>query len=263
MLKTATELALEAGALVMDYLKEPIKKTFKEDKSPVTEADLASDHLIRQGLLRAFPDHGFLTEEDGLSGNQSSPYIWVVDPLDGTKAFAAGVPGFCVMIGLLKEKQPYLGVVYDPLEDHLYTAIKGQGTFHRHQKKEARLFVSKRRNFTKMPLIISTGFPPQALQNLLDALGSPLVDPINSMGIKTGLLMRQVGDLYLNHHPVHYWDTCAPKILLEEAGGVMTHLDASGLSYPLGEETSHRWPTFSSNGQRHQEVLDLCRNLKL
>lgn len=263
LLEVASQLAHDAGGIIRSFQGKTIKKEKKSDHSPVTEADLQSDQLIREGLEKAFPEIGILTEETGFQSGTQEGLLWVVDPLDGTKAFVRGIPGYCVMIGLLKDQEPYLGVVVDPLDDHAYQAIRGQGAFHIHEGKRERVQVSSRSQFKEMPLIISTGFPEKKLEKALNLLGSPLVEPINSVGIKVGWMTRQIGDIYLNHHGVHYWDTCAPKIILEEAGGVFTHLDGAPLVYDLSKGFSHDTPTLASNGTRHSDLVEICQPLMI
>lgn len=258
-IETARELVLQAGHLVMSFKREALAKDRKEDSSIVTEADLQSDRLLREGLRKAFPDHGILTEEDGVSGNIDSPWTWLIDPLDGTKAYAKGIPGFSVMVGLLKEKEPCLGVVFDPLEDHLYEAVRDHGCFVTHKGRKTRLKVSSREEYARMPVVTSTGFPEDVLKKIVASLHSPLCPPINSVGIKVGLLARQVADIYINHHSVHYWDTCAPQIILQEAGGRMTCLDGSPLKYDLSTGFSHNALTLATNGTRHQDMVDLLK----
>lgn len=263
MLKTAVELAEHAGKIIQSYQAGPISTEKKADKTTVTQADLDSDKIIRQGLQKAFPEHGILTEEYGVLGKQNSDYFWLVDPLDGTKAFAKQIPGYCVMIGLLYQGQPYLGVVVDPREGRRYEAIRGGGAFQVYQENRTQVHVSSRHQYPEMPLIISTGFPEKKLERTLQQLKSPLVDPINSVGIKVGLMVRQVGDIYLNHHGVHYWDTCAPQVILEEAGGTFTLLDGTPLSYPMGKSARHSGPTLASNGTRHKDLVRLFKQIGL
>jgi len=253
----AKNLGKEAGQAILDRLHDPMMKAKKKDGSWITDADLQSNQYILKGLQKNFPDHAILTEESGLSGNPHSPYTWVVDPLDGTKAYAKGIPGFCVMIGLLKGEKPVLGVVVDPLEGHVYEAIKGQGAYHTYKGHRQRLSVSKRNDFSKMSLVISTGFPGDTLEKIRQILSGPLVAPINSVGIKVGLLVRQEGDLYINHHSVHYWDTCAPQVILEEAGGIFTRLDGKPLTYEIEKTFSHDSPTLATNNTRHSEITDI------
>lgn len=281
-LPVAKKLALEAGHLVLSYLDPKIKKEKKPDQSVVTKADLEADKLITSNLHKAFPDHGILSEEGGFIGNKNSKWIWVIDPLDGTRAFAEAKPGFCVMIGLLHDKKPTLGVVYDPLEKRLYFATKGHGAFLNHSPSSLslpleegrpvlsmskgtqgegepshKLTVSSRSNLSIMPLVISTGFPTDDLQKIQKNLTGPILKPINSVGIKVGFLVRKEADIYVNHHEVQYWDTVAPQIILEEAGGKFTKLDGSELNYDLKNKSfSHESKTLATNGRKHDEIVN-------
>ena len=84
---------------------------------------------------------------------------------------------------------------------------------------------------------------------------------MNSVGIKVGLLVRQTADIYVNHHAVHYWDTVAPQVILEEAGGIFTFSDGRPLAYDLNSQFQHDAPTLASNGQRHSEFVSIIRGL--
>ncbi len=258
-LSKAIELALKAADEISSLINSPSIHHQKADASIVTLADLKSDEIIVSGLSDAFPDHHILSEETGLKLQADSEFTWVVDPLDGTKAYAKKIPGFSVMIGLLKNQEPYLGVVVDPLKQEVFEAIRGDGAYCRSKTGRTRLKVSQRKDYTHMPLIFSPGFPENILNYFTQTLHSPALPPINSVGIKVGLLVKQDGDLYLNHHPVHYWDTCAPQIILEEAGGVMTDWLGAPLTYHENE-TFHPLPTLATNQQRHSDVLKILKN---
>jgi 3'(2'),5'-bisphosphate nucleotidase len=262
LLSTATDLALEASQTILSLLKNPTIHHRKSDRSIVTEADLKSDEIIRKGLAEAFSDHAVLTEETGLSGSLASEYVWMVDPLDGSKAYVKGTPGFCVMIGLLKRGRPFLGVIVDPLEGHLYQAIRGEGAFHTLNGKKQPLHVSSRNALDQMPLALSPNFPEEPLKKIKERLRGPILPPVHSVGIKVGLLVREIGDLYINHHPVSYWDTCAPKVILEEAGGMITRWEGSPLTYGLEEPYAHEGLTFASNGTRHLEVVEMLSQIQ-
>jgi 3'(2'), 5'-bisphosphate nucleotidase len=249
-------LALEAGQRVMELLKDPLVKTRKADSSLVTNADHAANDILRNGLLKAFPDHALLSEETGLEGRAGSDYVWLVDPLDGTRAYAKNVAGFSVMVGLLYHGRPVLGVVVDPLENRVYEAARGHGAFYRHGNEARPARVSSRSDWKDMAVIASTGFPDPLRQRLEQAAPVRFLEPINSVGIKVGYLVRQAADLYVNHHTVHYWDTCAPLAILEEAGGVMTHWDGSPVTYALESGAYvHAGPTLATNGFRHRDFL--------
>jgi len=260
-LETARRLALEGATIVQDLRHQPLNKQRKADRSLVTEADLQSDQVIRSGLEEAFPTHVVLSEESGLGDRPDAEFVWLVDPLDGTKAYAKGIAGFSVMIGLLQNQQPVLGVVVDPLENLVYEAVRGQGAFLFNGMQRIALHVSERRDFGDMPLVVSTGFPTDKMEQIRPTLSGPLLPPINSVGIKVGLVVRQEADIYINHHPVHLWDTCAPQIILEEAGGRMTRLDGKPLGYELTAPFSHQSLTLATNGSRHDEISSLLTPL--
>jgi 3'(2'), 5'-bisphosphate nucleotidase len=260
-LEVARDLAVQAGRRIMDLRKTALVKKRKADHSLVTNADHDADKIIRDGLHKHFPKHSILTEESGLQGSPTTEYVWVVDPLDGTRAYAKGTAGFSVMIGLLRMGKPFAGVVVDPYEGHIYEAMKTQGTFHTFNDQRVQVKVSQRRNWNQMPIVTSTDFPERFKNALMGHMFCPWVEPINSVGIKVGLVVRQVADLYVNHHAVHYWDTVAPQVILEEAGGTMTFTNGFPLVYNLRGQYHHTAPTVCSNNQRHKEFLSIIQTI--
>src|SRR3989344_6854960 len=115
-LKVAKEAALEAGEIIAKYVGKKHKFKFKnEDKSDfATQADLESEQKIIQIITKNFPTHNIIAEESGRV-SKDSEYTWVIDPLDGTISFAAGMQYFAVCIGLMRDKKPFLGVIYNIL----------------------------------------------------------------------------------------------------------------------------------------------------
>ncbi len=264
MLEKAIELANLASEKILQILKTDFSTQRKEDNSPVTIADLEADQIIREGLLKSFPQHAILTEENGLIGNEKSEYTWLIDPLDGTKAFAKKIPGFCVMIGLLRSGVPHLGVVADPLDQSVFCALKGEQAYKLQGPFRKILNVSDRNEASEMPLVVSTGFPAKELEKIKAHFSCPVLDPINSVGIKVSYLVQKKADLYLNHHDVNLWDTCAPQIILEEAGGIFTKIDGNPLSYSeLKAPYSHGAKTFASHGKKHQDWVEWLNESKL
>ena len=244
----------------MALRQSPLVHKRKADRSLVTNADEEADRILREGLRRAFPGHAIVTEESGLDGSPSAEYVWMVDPLDGTTAYAAGLSGFSVMVGLLKDKKPFAGVVVDPLEGHIFEAVQGGGAFHTLEGVRKRVHVSSRKDFPQMPVITSTGFPKALEEDLRRSLSGPWLGGINSVGIKIGYMVRELADIYINHRGIHYWDTCAPQIILKEAGGIITFWDGSALTYPLGMGTyQHGGPTLATNGLGHDDILAFLR----
>jgi len=129
-LKTAVEIAREAGALIRDHFGRVQRVTFKGAVDPVTEADTGAEAIILGRLRDAFPTHRILAEESG--GDEwraAGPPIWLVDPLDGTNNFAHGFPHIAVSLALVEGREPLVGVVYDPLRDETFAAVAGGGAW--------------------------------------------------------------------------------------------------------------------------------------
>jgi fructose-1,6-bisphosphatase/inositol monophosphatase family enzyme len=260
-LEAARPIALEAGQRVLELRRSPLIKERKADYSIVTNADKEADALIQGGLRKAFPGHTMLTEESGMLGDPGAEYVWVIDPIDGTRAYARGTPGFSVMIGLMKRGKPFAGIVYDPSENVLFEAQTGLGSWVVIDGKSIKAQVSNRREWPELRLITSTDFPPVLTARLKDKLPGVTVPSLNSVGVKIGQLVRQAADLYVNHHAYHYWDSLAPQVILEEAGGVFTYADGRPLLYDLQSDFQHPAPPIASNGQRHSEFVRIVSEI--
>ena len=156
MLNVAIKAARAAGAIInraaLDV--EAVRVSQKQVNDFVTEIDQASERVIIETLLTAYPDHGILAEESGSQhGNPNADHIWIIDPLDGTTNFIHGFPVYCVSIALQVRGKLEQAVIYDPTRNDLFTATKGRGAF----MNERRIRVSKRTRLNEC--LISTGFP--------------------------------------------------------------------------------------------------------
>src|ERR1700723_3025741 len=125
-LPAMSEIAREAGALLMHYFHQHLKIEYKGEADLVTAADRAAEALIRDRIRAQWPTHDVLGEEQGLS-DRGSDYRWYVDPLDGTTNFAHGYPVFCVSLGVEFRGQRRAAVIYDPTRDEMFSASKGNG----------------------------------------------------------------------------------------------------------------------------------------
>ena len=127
-LALVTEVALEAGRLSLRWLKRGARVWEKSPNNPVTEADIAVNDLIRKRLGSARPGYGWLSEETKDNpANRLQARTFVVDPIDGTKAFVKGEPGFCVSIARLEGCRPVVGALFNPLTEEMLSAKKGGG----------------------------------------------------------------------------------------------------------------------------------------
>src|SRR3990167_4924606 len=128
MINTAIEEAQKAGQLAYRYFKSQPKVTYKPDNSPVTRADIEAEMLIRKILTKKFPDHGIIGEELP-PVNSKAKYQWVIDPIDGTKSFIRGMPSWGILLALLEDGKPIIGVYNSPATSEIFWTEKSKGAF--------------------------------------------------------------------------------------------------------------------------------------
>ena len=242
-----SDIAREAGALLMPYFRRRVTVEYKGEADLVTEADRNSEALIRKRINALWPDHDVLGEEEGLV-DTGSKYRWYVDPLDGTTNFAHSFPMFCVSLGLEHKGQRIAGVVYDPTRDELFAAEKGSGAFLNGEP----IRVSKIAKLKEA--LVATGFPSQKRhknQNIhfyhqitllthgIRRAGSAALDLCY---VAAG---RLEGFWEFNLNP---WDTAAGVLMVGEAGGRVSGFDGSPFQINSNE-------TLASNGLIHEQLL--------
>jgi myo-inositol-1(or 4)-monophosphatase len=236
----AEGIARQAGALLRGFYEKGVAAEYKGDVDLVTEADRASETLIRERLNATFPTHGVYGEE-GTRERLESEYRWYVDPLDGTTNFAHGFPAFCVVLGLERraaglaadagslskdqDGEMVAGVIYDPLRNEMFAAERGMGAW----LNGRRIHVSKTK--TLQESLTATGFPSQK-RHVSPNIHFYQEITLRSHGVRragsAGLDMAYVacgrldGFWEFNLNP---WDTSAGYLLVEEAGGTVTHFD--------------------------------------
>ena len=127
-LEVAVDAARQAGQVVREVYERPFEVQQKSHDNPVTEADLRANECIHAAVIGAFPDDGWLSEETRDSHERlDRRRVWIVDPLDGTKEFTQHIPEFCICIALVHDREPVLGVSYNPVTDELFAAARGHG----------------------------------------------------------------------------------------------------------------------------------------
>ncbi len=256
-LSTAKKLILSAGEIVLGHYSTEIKVELKDKTDPVTQADKDSNAFITGELAKFFPDDAILAEEstDDLSRLTKSR-VWIVDPMDGTKEFIDKVGQFAVMIGLVEGGVPVLGVVFQPTTGMMLSAVKGEGAYIEQDGVKRQVKVTDVSVVSDMRLVVSRSHRSHLVGSIMDALGIDKEVRSGSVGLKVGLLIQQKSDLYM--HPnskTKEWDTAAPQIILEEAGGVMT--DCWGKPLQYNKEYVYNDKGFvASNGQCHSEIIE-------
>ncbi len=209
-----------------------VKARSKPGGSPVTEADHAANAVIVGGLRAAFPKDAILSEESRDDRSRlSADRVWVVDPLDGTKEFLAQNGEFSIMIGLVESGEAVLGVVYQPDGDALFAAARGQGAWVERQG-ERRTLGRAAAHLGSLRMVGSRSHADPVVEEIRERLGVRDVAQSGSVGIKCALIADDRQDVYV--HPVPYlkeWDTCAPEVILREAGGAVTDCLGERLHY--------------------------------
>ncbi len=260
-LRVALELAREAGEAILDFYEGPLnveQKSSADDLEPVTQADKIANELIVSRLVREFPDDGILAEESiDTEHRLEKKRAWMVDPLDGTNGFIDGNGDFAVQIGLAEDGECVVGVVYQPLTGVLYKAVRGQGTWiERPEYEPERAEVSDQRDVTRMRLAASRSHRSSRMNKVVSILGVKEEVRRGSVGIKVGLIVERQCDLYIHLSPrTKQWDTCAPQLILTEAGGQMTDLFGQPLRYNV-LDVQNRNGLVASNGVTHEQLIE-------
>ena len=257
-LTVATLAAREAGRVIMTHYGNN-EHTLKTDASPVTAADNAAHdalitHLSATGIA-------ILSEEDVTVAQPYPTAMWIIDPLDGTKDFIAGTKDFAVMIALLENGAPTLGVIYAPAHGILYYASRGSGAYMLHdgETEPTQLHVSDRR-IPNLHQLASVHHRSSFTDLIATRLQVAEIKPRGGAGIKAALIADQTGDFFMMLARVGEWDVCAPHILLEEAGGTVTDAHGNPLTYTSEDNRINHGVVFS-NGPDHGAIIDTVQTL--
>ncbi len=246
-LVVAVSAAREAGALLLKYFGK-VEGSYKADKSIVTVADIKAEELIRSRIREKFPDHAIVGEEMGGEGI-GSPYVWSIDPLDGTTNFVVRNPFFAVSIALVRHAEPMLGVVYYPFADELFHAVKGGGAF----LNDESIAVSTK-VLDSSVLTFCNNRDVDSVNRMVEIFArlKPVNNKFRQMGAGSLELSyvacgRVEAFMMVGANP---WDVAAGAVLVREAGGIATDFDGS--EYDLNSKD-----ILATNGLVHEELLRL------
>ena len=248
-LEMARTAARESGRIQIEGLSENLQVDHKGRYDLVTNVDKKCEEVVAGILGEAFPDTGILAEESTQKATGSRE-VWIVDPLDGTTNYASGYPAFCTNIALKQAGEIVLGVVYEPVRDELFEAVRGGGAY----KNGAPVRVSRTAELSQS--LLATGFPYDRCEQPETNLDRFCALTMRTRGVRRGgsasldLCYTACGRLdgywELRLQP---WDVCAGALIVSEAGGRVTNL--GGLEYDWsGRET------LASNGRLHEALVD-------
>lgn len=229
LLPLVRELAREAGDTALGFFRRGKPSTArlwsKAGGSPVTEADVAVDAFLKVRLSQALPEAGWLSEETADDPSRlHARLVWIVDPIDGTRAFIGGHPDWSVAVALLAEGRPVLGVVHAPAHDALYDAERGGGARRNGEPIRASAFDTLRGARVAGP-------KPQV--DRLERTAGPVrrVERIPSLALRLVRVAEGAVDAGLVSSDSRDWDLAAADLILSEAGGILTDLDGRPLLY--------------------------------
>ncbi len=267
-LEFAVALAKKAGDAIMKIYDEgfEVEKKFVTEtySEPVTVADKTASRIIVTGISERYPDDAILSEEepDDPEKRLASRRVWIVDPLDGTQGFTEKMGDFAVQIGLVVDGEPQVGVVYQPIGKRMFSASKGAGAFVSENGGEReRLTVSEKTDFSEMTIAVSRSHRSPKMSRVFEHYGFDKEFRHGSVGLKVGFLARRMADIYIHLSPyTKFWDTAAPQVILEEAGGKLTDVFGGRIDYTARDVRNHNG-IFSSNGEAWESAVSHLRPL--
>lgn len=238
LLLDATALARDAGREILEVYASSFSVEEKEDRSPLTEADLRSERVILAGLRRLAPEIPVLSEESARVPYATRRHwgrLWVVDPLDGTKEFVQRNGEFTVNIALVDDHRPVLGIVHAPALERDYFACEGVGAFRSDAAAAGTPIRVTKRGNGPARVVGSRSHRGSSLDGFLSRVGPHEFVEVGS-SLKLCLVAEGRADVYPRLGPTSEWDTAAGQCVLEQAGGVVLRLDGEPLSYNAREE---------------------------
>jgi len=249
----AINAALKAGKEILKIYNSDFSSKMKDDNSPITEADLKSNKIIKDALSKT--GYPILSEEDKDDKKRlEQNRIWIVDPLDGTTDFVNKTGEFTVMIALVEKKKPILGVIYWPTEDIVFAAQKDCGAWKFSKNSWERIQVSKVSEISECKVVGSRHHLSETEKDLLKKLQLTKFTSIGS-SLKVVKISSGSADVYLTTtNKMKEWDTCASYCIISEAGGKMSDMRGNDFSYN-NEDVNHKNGILVTNGLVHDKIV--------
>jgi 3'(2'), 5'-bisphosphate nucleotidase len=259
-LEAAQKLATGAGRILASYYQRAIDVDWKAPGDPVTAADREASEFIVSRLRQQFPEHAVLSEEEADDHVRlERSHVWMVDPMDGTREFIAHRDEFAVMIGLAVKGTPSVGVIYQPINGKLYSAVLGAGAFLEWNGARTPLHVSPETVASKLILAESRSHRSARVAAIRERLRIKHTIQSGSVGLKVGLICEGQAHLYVHAgNKTNVWDTCGPDVILLEAGGRMTDIRNEPLRY-TDREVRNLTGLIASNGAIHDRAVQVTQ----
>ena len=252
-LDLAMDAAIKAGKAIMEIYQTDFKSKTKDDDSPITEADLSSNRIIKEILGKS--GHYILSEEDADNESRlTEKTVWIVDPLDGTSDFIDRTGEFTVMIALVWDGKPVLGVINWPDGKKLYVAQKGKGAFRLVNNVWEKISVSSTSELKSSKAVGSRHHLSDKEKALIEKLEIPEFTSIGS-SLKVCKISSGEADEYFTYtNKMSEWDSAASNCIVTEAGGKMTDMFGNNITYN-NKDIKHQNGILVSNGILHEKIL--------
>jgi len=258
-LDVAIEAVYEAGNSILEIYEGKYETFTKSDDSPITEADLKSNEIIKTVLAKT--NHKILSEEDKDDQRRlSEEIIWIVDPLDGTSDFIDKTGEFTVMIALIKNKKPIIGVIGWPTEKTIFAAQKGGGAFRFSKGRWEEISVTKVSELSKCKVVGSRHHLSEKEKMFIKKLGIKNFTSIGS-SLKVGKISSGEAEAYITTtNKMKEWDSAASYCLISEAGGKMTDMLGNDITYN-NKIVNHQNGILVTNGLIHDKIVKEFKKL--
>ena len=241
-------------------------------EDPVTLADLKVNKIIIQRINEKYKDIDWeiLSEEnikiDSDNFNWNSDWVWILDPLDGTKDFIQGTSNYAMHLGLNYKKEPYLGVVLIPEKGELWISNGRETWVEKSDGKPIKTILKEEKNLKEMTIITSKNHRNENLNNLIEKVGFKKVKIMGSVGCKIASILRGESDIYIclnlpGRSAPKDWDFSAPEAILKTAGGAITNLDNEKLFYGKSNFQHGGIIIATNNSLTHQKVCSEIKEL--
>jgi len=252
-LKTAINAAKACEKPILSNFFTGLSYEKKSAQELVTKVDFECEKIIKQALAKGFPQYAFVGEET--QPKLPDGAFWAVDPLDGTTNFVHGIPGFVVSISLIKNKEPVLGVIFNPIHNQLFQAEKGKGACLNNKK----INVSNTNNLEDMVIQFNAGYGYRSLAGkLIGQFGDKIRDPQlgRSTALQTTDLASGRSDAFIKLQ-ANDFDLAAGLLLIKEAGGKITNFQ--GKDFELFKDKN----IIASNGKIHEKLVQEIISMKI
>jgi myo-inositol-1(or 4)-monophosphatase len=245
------DIVREAGALAASKFQSPdLKSWTKNGSSPVTESDIAVDRLLRERLTRLVPDAAWLSEEsEDDQARLGASRLWIVDPIDGTRAYVGGLMDWSVCVALVENGRPVLGCIYAPMDDGLYLAASGEGATRDGVPIAPNSDIAPPRVAGPKPMIA------ELEKSIPDLVAIPKV---HSLALRLARVGAGRLDIAFASRNSHDWDLAAADLIVHEAGGMLRTLDGQFAAYNSAE--ARHGALVATGRARHGRVIEIVRD---